>query len=56
MGMRMVRLLKLTENWENAMTISELAARRPGGRAKQKGFDIKLHQERSLHRDGAANE
>lgn len=56
MDMRMVGLLKWTKNWENAMTISGLAARHPGGHVKQVDFDIKLHQERGWDRDGAASE
>lgn len=56
MDTSMVGLLKLRENWENAMTISELAARHPGGQVRQKSFEINLHQERGWDRDGAASE
>lgn len=45
----------LTEKGEDAKIISELAARHPGGHVKQKGFDIKLHQERGQDRNGAVS-
>lgn len=41
----------LTEKGEDTKIISELAVRHPGGHVKQKGFDIKLHQERGQDRD-----